>query len=341
MRLRKLRWRALALCLWLLSVGIPAQAQWMKRLDGVTSLAFAPDGQWLAAGSIEDWVSPGDLRIWDVGSGQLRHKVRYDFGVESLAFSPDGKNLAVVSNAQGGSIRLWNTQTWRLQRRLGRANNEFELTESVAFSPDGRHLLSGGSMAEEGTADDMYLWDLQRRHARKLPASNGVSSVAFSPRNDLILAAFFTGYYNDASESIRAWDARSGRFLWKKPQPHLSSLALMPDGRRFLTGTARSTSEDERDLGGALQIRQTRDGAVLHTIAQSSGISAVATSPDGRWWATGDRRGIVRLWNAKTQRPIKTLTLHRKSIRCIAFSPHTRFLASAGADDFVRLTRLP
>ena len=53
--------------------------------DSVRSVAFSPDGQWLATGSC-NW----NARLIEVATGAVRRTMKHDDWVRSVAFSPDG-----------------------------------------------------------------------------------------------------------------------------------------------------------------------------------------------------------------------------------------------------------
>ena len=77
----------------------------MRTLAGhtssVDSVAFSPDGKFLASGSSHDTV-----KLWDVATGKvLRTLAGYTFWVHSVAFSPGGKLLA--SGSWDNTVKLW------------------------------------------------------------------------------------------------------------------------------------------------------------------------------------------------------------------------------------------
>ena len=119
-----------------------------SRLTGHTkelnSIAFSPDGRYLATGS-----NDATIRIWDATSGQARAILQDDGNVLAVAFAPDGSRLASVN--EGRAIKLWNPENGELVQTI---RGESDQLRCLAFSPDGRNLATAG----QGKV--VRIWDL-------------------------------------------------------------------------------------------------------------------------------------------------------------------------------------
>ncbi|MEU1129779.1 WD40 repeat domain-containing protein [Streptomyces sp. NPDC005900] len=129
------------------TVTLPSGRTATNRLaDGeIGALAFSPDGEQLAAGTIG-----GRVALWDgevkqnLGSlagtyGAARPGSRAE-AVTALAYSPDGRTLAVAGDL--GTLQLWDAAS---RRPLGGPlPTPGDAVLALAFSPDGRTLHTAG-----------------------------------------------------------------------------------------------------------------------------------------------------------------------------------------------------
>lgn len=161
----------------------------------LTSVAFSPDGLWLAAGS-----SDHTIKVWDSTQPVVEPKQRltgHSDWVWGVAFSPDGKRLASASADK--TVRVWDAATGSPLLTL---NGHTEAVHSVAFAPDGRLIVS----AEwDGT---LKLWDANTGELRRtLTGHTGKVNRAVFSRDGRVIASA------SADGTVRLWETATGREL--------------------------------------------------------------------------------------------------------------------------------
>ncbi len=125
-------------------------------LDAAWSVAYSPDGQWLAVGTLDSSLRLVDPRNPTVG----RELVGPRGLANALAFSPDGRTLASGSGA--GEVTLWDVETGEEMLTLEGPTGS---VWCLAFSPDGTRLAANSELPNGRSA--VYVW-----HAPRLPASD-------------------------------------------------------------------------------------------------------------------------------------------------------------------------
>jgi WD40 repeat protein len=264
--------------------------------EAVLAVAFSPDGKMVLTGSADHTA-----KLWDINGQERQSFIGHDYWVEAVAFSPDGKTI--LTGSTNGTVRLWD--------RAGRALQAIDIElggkdaiRDLAFSPDGQTVLIGSGDLD-GWRGAATLWDLSRNDLKTFTERDGeISAVAFSPDGQTVLTA--------SKDGAKLWDlAGNERKAFTDQRKSMLSAAFSPDGNTILTG--------HRD--GTAKLWGIETAEPLQTFSgHQDWITALAFSPDGNTVLTGSWDGAAKLWS-RTGHEIQSFTGHTYKISNAAFSP--------------------
>lgn len=302
----------------------------------VLSIAFSPNGRFLASGNPEYRI-----KLWDIASGREMRVLMSNFGfINPLIFSPDSKMLAARTN---GAISLWDASVgfdhrvgvYGMMPRTIVADSESSELESFAFSPDSRTIACGfengkiqlldvatgtlirtleghlgkvmsvsfnqkGTILASGSADQsIILWDVATgRKLRSMTTGAPVRSLLFSPKAEILAS---TG--SEHQGVTKLWDAATGKHLRMVGlSAELSPLAFSPDGKMLASGDQDKAPRND------VRLSSVDTGLTLCTLTGHSGVvTSVDFHPDGKIVASADIDGQIKLWDVATCKELATL----------------------------------
>ena len=270
--------------------------------QGVTSVAFSPDGKRIISGSNDTTV-----KIWDNVSGQGALTLeRANGSGSSVSFSPDGKRI--VSGGTDKSLKVWDTESGLtvliLTGHSGGVN-------SVSYSPDGKWIVSG--------SDDLTLklWDAKAGQEKFTLRGHGgsVRSVCFSPDGKRIVSG-------SSDRSLKVWDMESGREIatFDGHKGLVWNVSFSPDGKRIASG-----SEDR-----SVVVWDANNGETVLTLDEHPiDVLCVCFSPDGKRIVASSHDTLF-VWSLESGRELLKLQGHHA--HSVSFSPDGKQIISGGSD---------
>lgn len=313
----------------------------------VNSVAFSPDGQYVASGGQDRSV-----KVWQMASGTLV-STRFDHAqrVNEVAFSPNGQWLA--SGSDDRTAKLYRTSDWGLERTftghtdsitsLGFSANNANLATggfdgtirlsrvddgALVFSlPHGSNVLSltftqdGHTLASGAWDKSIKLWDPDQGVLLDtlLGHTGAPLTLAFSPTSRLLASG---SWYPEFA--IRVWGQRHGgrppRFT--NHSGSINELIFTPNHQLISGGDVTARFWDEGN------------GRYLSAIMPAApSVQPLALSPNGQLIALPAANHTVQIYRTSDHTLVQTLTGHTQDITGLAFSHDGHLLASGGFFD--------
>jgi hypothetical protein len=261
--------------------GKPGRASHLAIVD---SLAFSPDGKYVASGAFQE------IKLWDVRTGVLRRTIPgLADRVLALAFAPTSKLLAMGGGlpSQDGEIKVFEVETGKLVTEI--KNGHSDTVFGVCFSPDSTKLATG--------AADKFVKVFEIPSGKFLKSFEGhthhVLDVAWKADGKLLASA-------GADNAIKVWDYEKGEQIRT-----LAGHAKQVTRLLFLGKTSEivTCSGDQ-----TVRLWNVDNGGNVRNFGGSRDfLYAVGVTPDGAIVVAGGEEGIVRLYNGSTGQLVKEL----------------------------------
>ena len=213
--------------------------------------------------------------------------------VLTLGASPDGKTLA--SAGFDGVVHLWDVVN---AKEIGRLTGEKSTIRSVTFSPDGKTVAC---VNDEG---HVRLWDV----------ATGTLKKSFPGLGELMHQA----------------GRRTKLGTRDLPGTMMDAIAFAPDQSLLAVSGLGPIDAELPDRTYELRIFDPRTGQLRWShVGRGEQASSLVFSPDARILARGGWKS-VKLWDARSGEPIRTLSPTKGTVFAIAFTPDGRTLVGGG-----------
>lgn len=242
------------------------------RTEGshINALSAAPDGSWLAMGG-----ERGAVTIWDVRSEtSAATLVRHVTPVDTLAASADSRRL--ISGDRSGVAYVWEVASGEVVAMLRGSD---KAVRAVLLSGRGSWAVTGGSNRI------VRIWNVDSGGVvAELPGfDESVAGLAMPPKQDLLIGVS-TGNSGLIWRTASLWSRLRARS--HQPSRQISALA---DGRDAVFAASHD--------GTVSLLAANAEEPIL---AHCGPTTAVAVASNDRWVATGDRDGMLTLWDRDT-----------------------------------------
>ncbi|SIO67681.1 WD domain-containing protein, G-beta repeat-containing protein [Singulisphaera sp. GP187] len=279
--------------------GLPNIALTAPVAEALTSLAYSPDGKWLAA------AAGRSVLLFGAEAGNLEATLAGHPGLlTTVRISPDGRTLVAAGGRPGihGSFTVWDLAT-KVKRYEIQGHKDSIL--SAAIAPDGKVLATASYDRE------IKLWDLDEgNEIRTLKDhTDAVYSVAFAPSGTMLASA-------GADRTVKLWDLTSGRRLktLSDATAELYTVTFGPGGETVLAGGVDRSIHRWRVSD--------QDASLVNSVfAHDAAVLRLVVSADGKTLVSSGEDYDVKLWDLPALTTRKALSGQADWPQGLALSP--------------------
>ncbi len=295
----------------------------------VISVAWSPDGKYIASGGGDSTV-----RVWDVNTGNTLSTYRGHKGpilsgillseVWSIIWSPDSSVLVFAGKR---APIVWNPRNDQIIATYKGHSPLLPVISSMAWSPDGECIASTNLGSPKDQA--IHVWSPRSGQSiAKIDVSSGwldtasIGGVAWSPdstrlacglHGELRIYDVLTKQHQQTYKNKSAWA--------------YYSVCWSPDNTRLLCAYPKQAVVWDITTGTLL----------YRYINHKADIRDIALSPDGKYVASASNDTTVHIWETDKGERIFTYEGHKDEVSSVTWSPDGKRIASGCKDGTVHV----
>jgi WD40 repeat protein len=275
-----------------------------------------------------------DIRIWDLGTGTLKHLFNNvaNLGIETMDMSLDGRYLIIASGtfySQNTIIQIWDLEKNFYKKEIAvPAYKDWPIKIfCLGISPDGSIISAGcndGKILVWNIDSGECICDLDGH-------SDRVISLSQSADNCRIISG-------DSNGTMKVWNIEN-RSSVEKPEQHdrgVANICITTDGKNAIT-----SGFDEN-----IKIWDIESTACLKTLEGQNGTMNLLTLlPDDEHFISGSSvlyngDTCIRLWDIGSEKNVYKFSGHEDHLNSLSVTPDGRHIISSSRDKTIRVWQI-
>ncbi len=291
----------------------------------LSTVAFSPDGRFVAAGGADSVV-----RVWDV---QIKNEVRglrgHSDWITALTFSPDGRSIASVAAEKDNTLRVFDLPALE---STGAARGHAKAVNAVAVSPN------GALVATAGTDETIKIWELATgKEVTTLVGNNDTPFAIAFQGNDAVVMG---GRRSSGAGQLHFWGTAPPRLNKSVPTGEVYAVVPSPDGTKLGAWVARLPVTGEAKTH-VYEIYTTKGDLVLSVPDKGREVVAATFAPDLKWAIAGDKSGTARVWDLETKERVGgDWPLFQRSFADLGVTPDRKYLIAADDEGTIKVAEI-
>jgi ribosome assembly protein 4 len=325
---------------WHVTTSLP-QYTCLGHQHHVLCTAWSPNGDYFLSAD-----RSGEIRVWDPVTGQPRGRgilTGHSKYVTSLSFEPyhvNPESSRVASGSKDSTIKIWNILTGQCERTI---SGHTDSIESVKWGGSGLLYTASRDRTIKVWAIDGAGRSREQLVRTLTGHAHRINSLALNCDHVLRTGPYQLGGGGGGAVSSSRNNTNTNnnhhQYHHQKSAEEIESLRVIAYERyRTCVGDNNNNNHNNNNMD-IDQIGIEEAGTIDITKAQSeSQSSSINIRGKGEILVSGSDDFTLCLWHPQVSKhPIARLTGHQQLVNHIAFSPDSRYIASASFDKKVKL----